>query len=80
MCKAKGHNEEQHLLALKSKEELEKSGRFDKPIVTGIEEASVFYPAEDYHQNYHRKNPAHYKESREFSGRNAIIEKYWSQE
>ncbi len=66
------------MLAVQSKEALGHSGRFDKPIAIEIEEASVFYPAEEYHQNYHRKNPAHYKESREYSGRNAIIEKYWS--
>ncbi|BFT70629.1 hypothetical protein PAENIP36_20710 [Paenibacillus sp. P36] len=72
------HTEEQRLLAIKSRDDLEQSGRFDKPIVTGIEEATVFYPAEEYHQNYHRKNPKFYKESRIYSGRDAIIEKYWS--
>jgi len=72
------HNEEQRQLATASREELDKSGRFDKPIVTAIEEASVFYPAEEYHQDFHRKDPKYYEEAREYSGRNAIIEKYWS--
>ncbi|GGG68083.1 peptide methionine sulfoxide reductase MsrA [Paenibacillus radicis (ex Gao et al. 2016)] len=72
------HNEEQLQLAEASKEALGQSGRFDKPIATVIREAEVFYPAEEYHQNYHRKNPEFYKESRIYSGRDAIIEKYWS--
>jgi peptide-methionine (S)-S-oxide reductase len=71
------HTEEQRQLAQLSKEELGKSGRFDKPIATEIQEAETFYPAEEYHQNYHRKNPKFYKESRVYSGRDAIIEKYW---
>ncbi|WP_219837281.1 peptide-methionine (S)-S-oxide reductase MsrA [Paenibacillus sp. R14(2021)] len=71
------HNEEQRRLAEASKEELARSGRFDKPIVTEINEASDFYPAEEYHQNYHSKNPKSYKEDRIASGRDAFIEKHW---
>lgn len=71
------YNEEQHQLALKSKEELGHSGRFDKPIVTEIRPAVAFFPAEEYHQNYHRKNPKAYKEERISSGRDAFGEKYW---
>lgn len=71
------HNEEQHQLALKSKEELANSGRFDKPIVTEIRPAGVFYPAEEYHQNYHRKNPKEYKEERIISGRDAFHDQHW---
>ncbi|SDO75750.1 peptide-methionine (S)-S-oxide reductase [Paenibacillus sp. yr247] len=71
------HNDDQHKLAVKSKEELEKSGRFDKPIVTEIKPAVVFFPAEEYHQNYHLKNPKQYKEERNTSGRDAFGAQYW---
>ncbi|NOU98777.1 peptide-methionine (S)-S-oxide reductase MsrA [Paenibacillus planticolens] len=71
------HNEEQHMLAVKSKEELANSRRFDKPIVTEIKPAVVFFPAEEYHQNYHIKNPEHYKEERITSGRDAFITQNW---
>lgn len=72
------HNEEQHQAALASKEEVAASGRFDKPIVTEILPAATFYPAEEYHQNYHKKNPAHYKRYRKGSGRENFIEQHWS--
>ncbi|MGG4145458.1 peptide-methionine (S)-S-oxide reductase MsrA [Paenibacillus algorifonticola] len=71
------HNEEQHALALTSKQELASSGRFDKPIVTDIRAADTFYAAEEYHQNFHRKNPKHYKEDRAQSGRDEFIEQKW---
>lgn len=51
------HNEEQRQLAEQSKTELENSGRFSKPIATLILPASTFYPAEEYHQDYHKINP-----------------------
>ena len=53
--------EEQKKRAEKSKEALGKSGKFDKPIVTEIIKASAFHKAEDYHQDYHKKNPIRYK-------------------
>lgn len=71
------HDEQQREAALASKRVLEQSGRFDKPIVTEIISATVFYPAEDYHQDYHKKNPKHYKEDREQSGRDEFIEAKW---
>jgi methionine-S-sulfoxide reductase len=50
------HNNEQKEKAEKYKEELNRSGIFDKPIVTEIEPFTVFYPAENYHQNYYNDN------------------------
>ncbi|MCP3794489.1 peptide-methionine (S)-S-oxide reductase MsrA [Paenibacillus sp. CH40] len=71
------HTEQQRELAQLSKEQLAQSGRFDKPIVTEILPASIFYPAEDYHQDYHKKNVKHYKEDRAQSGRDEFIDKNW---
>ncbi len=50
------HNEEQHRTALASKEALEKSGAYKKPIVTEIAPFTNFYPAEDYHTEYYDRN------------------------
>ncbi|MBV7509091.1 peptide-methionine (S)-S-oxide reductase MsrA [Bacillus sp. sid0103] len=72
------HNEQQRQLALQSKQDLELSGRFAKPIVTKILTAEPFYAAEDYHQDYHMKNPKHYKEDREKSGRDQFIKENWT--
>jgi peptide-methionine (S)-S-oxide reductase len=72
------HNEQQHQLALQSKKELEQSGRFTKPIVTEILPAATFYAAEEYHQDFHKKNPKHYKEDREKSGRDEFIKENWA--
>ncbi|MBD8497821.1 peptide-methionine (S)-S-oxide reductase MsrA [Paenibacillus arenosi] len=71
------HNEQQRELAEHSKQQLEASGRFNKPISTEIVPAAIFYEAEDYHQNYHKKNPAHYKRYRKGSGRDAFIAEHW---
>ena len=71
------HNDEQKRLAETSKKALSESGRFDKPIVTPIRKATKFYPAEAYHQDYHKKNAAHYNRYRTGSGRDAFIERIW---
>jgi len=74
------HNQEQMSLAEKSKADLEKSGRFDKPIVTEILKGTTFYMAEEYHQDYYKKNPVRYKYYRFRSGRDEYLEKIWGHE
>jgi peptide methionine sulfoxide reductase msrA/msrB len=71
------HNDEQKRLAEESKKELEKSGMYEKPIVTETIKASEFYKAEEYHQDYYKKNPIRYKTYRYFSGRDQYLEKVW---
>ena len=71
------HTQEQQKLAIASKKTLDASGQFDKPIVTEILKASPFYPAEEYHQNYAKKNPEHYKRYRMASGRDEFVKKAW---
>lgn len=74
------HSDEQKAIAQKSKLSLEKSGKFDKPIATQIIKASEFYPAEDYHQNYYKKNPVRYGLYKKASGREEYIKKTWPKE
>jgi len=74
------HSQKQKKLAEKSKTALAKSGRFDKPLVTRILKAGAFYKAEDYHQDYHTKNPFHYNLYRHNSGRDQFLEKMWGKE
>jgi len=71
------HDEGQRLLAEASREKLERSGKFAKPIATEIVPAGVFWPAEDYHQEYARKCPVRYGLYRRGSGREAFLEKNW---
>ncbi|SFC76460.1 peptide-methionine (S)-S-oxide reductase/peptide methionine sulfoxide reductase msrA/msrB [Bacillus sp. OV322] len=71
------HSEEQKEIALLSKEKLDKSGRFSKPVVTPVLPAKEFYPAEEYHQNYYKKQPQHYASYRFGSGRQTFLENKW---
>ena len=66
--------------ALASKKALEQSGRFDRPIVTPILAATPFYPAEQYHQDYYKKNPVRYRFYRSGSGRDTFLKKVWGKE
>ena len=72
------HNDMQKRAAKASKAKMEKSGIFSKPIVTGIYHASVFYPAEEYHQDYYKKRPARYKIYRYRSGRDNFLAMVWA--
>jgi peptide methionine sulfoxide reductase msrA/msrB len=71
------HNDEQRRLAEKSKDELSKSQRFEKPIVTEIVKFTKFYRAEDYHQDYYKNHSIRYKYYRYASGRDQFLKKVW---
>lgn len=72
-------DEEQQRAAIASKEGLERSGRLPGPIVTAILPAGRFWPAEDYHQDYHRRNPARYRYYRWSCGRDARLREVWGE-
>jgi peptide-methionine (S)-S-oxide reductase len=71
------HNEEQRRLAVQSKKALEASKPFKGPVLTEIVPASEFYPAEDYHQHYYKKNPIRYKYYRTRCGRDKRLKELW---
>lgn len=62
--------------AEKSKADLQNSGKFSDPIVTSIEPACPFYPAEEYHQDFYKKDPLRYQ-LEESGGRDAFIKEHW---
>ncbi len=73
-------SESEKAVAEASKRKLEASGRLPGAIVTRIEPAAPFYPAEDYHQNYYRENPIRYRYYRYGCGRDARLEQLWGDE
>jgi peptide-methionine (S)-S-oxide reductase len=70
-------NEEQRKLAAASREQIERTKPFREPIVTEVTAATTFYPAEEYHQDYYKKNPIRYKFYRSGCGRDERLEQLW---
>ena len=70
-------SEEQRLLAEASREALEQSEVLDAPVVTPIEMAGAFYPAENYHQDYYTKNSVRYRFYRFSCGRDSRVQQVW---
>jgi peptide methionine sulfoxide reductase msrA/msrB len=71
------HDEDQKQAAETSRNMLNESGRYSKPVITPILPVEKFYPAETYHQDYHKKNPLRYKHYRNHSGRDLFLEQIW---
>nr|WP_320190980.1 peptide-methionine (R)-S-oxide reductase MsrB [uncultured Desulfobacter sp.] len=72
------HNEEQKQLALAVIQQIDKSKMFDKAVVTQVQEAVEFFPAEEYHQDYHKKNAIQYKYYSLGSGRQSFVNRVWN--
>lgn len=74
------HNEQQKMAAEASLKALTDSGRYQESLKVGLHSAVTFWPAEDYHQNYYRKNPLRYQFYRYNSGRDQYLEDVWGEE
>ncbi len=74
------HDEEQKAVAERSRMELDGSGRFTKAVMTAVLPLARFYPAEEYHQDYYKKNPTRYRYYHHNSGRVQFLEKTWGEE
>ncbi len=74
------HDERQQQQAITSKQALEGSKPFPAPIAVEIMPLIEFYPAEDYHQGFHHKNPTHYQRYRQGSGRDQRLKELWSED
>ena len=71
------HSDAQRRAAEASKAQLERTKPFRAPIVTPVQPAEAFHPAEDYHQDYYVKNPVRYKFYRNGCGRDARLREVW---
>ena len=74
------NNESERMLAEKAIEKLAASGRYNKPIAVEVTSLGTFYNAEDYHQDYYKRNPIRYKYYRFNSGRDQYLEKVWGED
>jgi peptide-methionine (S)-S-oxide reductase len=73
------HDAAQRQAAEASRRRIEGSGRFQQKIVTEIASAGVFYPAEDYHQDFYKKNPLRYASYRAGCGRDRRLKELWGE-
>ena len=71
------HSPDQQTMALRSKAALEKNKPFAAPVVTEIVPAGEFFPAEEYHQHYYKKNPIRYTYYRSSCGRDRRLKELW---
>ncbi len=71
------NNGSERQIAEQSKAALNASGRYEQPVITEIRQFEKFYPAEEYHQDYYKKNPLRYKYYRNNSGRDQFLKKTW---